>query len=292
MASKSMKEMRAHDNENEDPRVHEIVAWLRKTLRREDVTFEVTPQSLDKLYSVMRHSQRSVAEAEHVIAAQEEAREEYCIEGERIQKVLSQFGMSTESMSQSGLTSLRTLSEVGNLLGISDTRPGTYITALHTMQSGREEVSEKLQRARLRQKLLKSKLDEVGQSEEKLQRHWDRFTATQEGMSATTDMRVAQIQSHFSKEVQQAVHGSMMKHTAALGSLDKDVEHQALVDMASKVEALAAKLGPMKETLRGFQDLPPDSALARVQLETVKQDLQRRQDSLSAMTEGEAANMM
>ena len=76
----------------------QIVAWLRKTLKREDVTFEVrakpvilectfmlhcqvTPQSLDKLYSVMRHSQQSVAEAEHVIAAQEDAREEYCVEG-------------------------------------------------------------------------------------------------------------------------------------------------------------------------------------------------------------------
>ena len=32
--------------------------------------------------------------------------------------------------------------------------------------------------------------------------------------------------------------------------------------------------------------------MARVQLETVKQDLQRRQESLSTMTEGEAANMM
>jgi len=272
--------------------VHEIVAWLRKTLKREDVTFEVTPQSLDKLYSVMRHSQQSVAEAEHVIAAQEDAREEYCVEGERIQKVLSQFGMSSESMSQSGLTSLRTLSEVGNLLGISDTRTGTYITALHAMQSTGEEVSEKLQQAKLRQKLLTAKLDAVGQSEEKLQRHWAAFRDTEEDMSATTDMRVAQIQSHFSKEVQQAVHASVMRHTAAMGNLDKDVEHKALVDMAGKVAALAAQLGPMRETLRGFQDLPPDSAMARVQLETVKQDLQRRQESLSTMTEGEAANMM
>ena len=36
----------------------------------------------------------------------------FSLEGERVEKILNKFGMSTESLSQSGLTSLKTLSEV------------------------------------------------------------------------------------------------------------------------------------------------------------------------------------
>ena len=39
---------------------------------------------------------------------------------ERLQRILQQFGISADGMSRSGLTSLRTLSEVGNQLGLND----------------------------------------------------------------------------------------------------------------------------------------------------------------------------
>ena len=45
----------------------------------------------------------------------------------------------------------------------------------------------------------------------------------------------------------------------------------------------------MEHTLKGFQDLPPDVTMAKVQLEQSKLQLDALSEELAALTEGEAA---
>ena len=46
------------------------------------------------------------------------------ITGERLSGLLRDFGISADSLSHSGMTSLRTLSIVGNKLGLNEMRSG------------------------------------------------------------------------------------------------------------------------------------------------------------------------
>ena len=252
---------------------------------------QVNPQSLDKLYSVMKQSQARVAEAQNVIAAHEEARMEYSLEGERIQKILAQFGMSTESLSQSGLTSLRTLSEVGNILGISDTRNGTYFTALHDLQKDIDETSQALRQKKQVQHHMQTRLDEIMEKREHIMQQRKEFETTEEAKATKSDSEVAQYQPKGSITLsRQQYMEAIKKNKAKLGGkLDKDIEHQALVALGKDVERLMAELKPLDKTLKGFQDLPPDATMAKVKLEQSKQSLDDLRNELASLTEGEAA---
>jgi len=288
----------------------QIVDWLRHTLMREDVTFEVrhtcvvehpltgvrtncfqvNATSLDKLYSVMKQSQARVADAQNVIAAQEEARMEYSLEGERVQKILAQFGMSTDSLSQSGLTSLRTLSEVGNILGLNDTRSGTYFTALHDLQKDTDETSQRLRRQEQQRMQMQAQLDEIMGRRENLAHQRAAFEATEEENSMKSDSHFAQYQPNGSIPVMRQRYSEAVKaNRLKVGKLDKDIEHQALVKLGLSVEKLMADIGPLDLTLKGFQDLPPDATMASVKLEQSKMNLGRLREELAGLTEGEAA---
>ena len=84
---------------------------------------------------------------------------------------------------------------------------------------------------------------------------------------------------------------AIKRNKSKTSKLESDIEHRALVNLGENVQKLSVELQPIEKTLKGFQDLPPDSTMARIKLEQSKLELDSLRQELTTLTEGEAGRL-
>ncbi|WCJ33353.1 AUGMIN subunit 1 [Euphorbia peplus] len=254
-------------------RISEVKAWLTSQFDaagKEVPEFEYTPRSIAHLYNLATVSQAK-AQAASIIATDFRLKAtEYRAQAARIREILENVGLAQESLPSNVVASAQVLANVANLLNIRDTELSSFLVAMGDISLRKTGVEEKRAKAQKESKVL---LDYTRKAIARLT-YLKRTFAQLEDDVAPCEAQMENWKTNLavmaSKERQYLQQYSNYKALLKRVGYTPEISHGLLVETAEHRKELEKKTKPILDTLRSYQDLPPDKALAALAIEDKK----------------------
>lgn len=258
---------------NDAGRIAEVKAWLTSQFDAagKDVPeFEYTPRSIAHLYNLATASQAKTQAANIVANDFRQKAVEYRAQAARIREVLENVGLAQESLPSNVVSSAQVLANVANFLNIRDTELSSFLVAMGDLSLRKTGVEEKRAKVQKESKIL---LDYTRKAIARLT-YLKRTLAQLEDDVPPCEAQMENWKTNLavmaSKERQYLQQYSNYKALLNRVGYTQDISHGMLVEMAEHRQDLEKKTKPIMDTLRSYQDLPPDKALATLAIEDKK----------------------
>ncbi|KAL5722796.1 AUGMIN subunit 1 [Ranunculus cassubicifolius] len=250
--------------------IAEVKAWLVsqfEAVGKDVPDFEYTPRSVAHLHNIATVSQAKTQAAGIVAADLRQKAQEYRAQTARIKEILENVGLAQENLSQNAVSSVQVLANVANLLNIRDTEISSYLVAMGDISLRKTSVEEKRTRV---QKECKALLDYTRKAIARLT-YLKRTLSQLEDDVCNCEAQMTHWKTNLaimlSKERQYLQQHSNYQAILNRVGYTSDISHGVLVEMAEHRKELENKTKPVLDTLRSYQDLPPDKALAALAIE-------------------------
>ncbi|CAK9185906.1 unnamed protein product [Ilex paraguariensis] len=254
-------------------RIAEVKAWLVSQFDAagKDVPdFESTPRSIAHLHNLSTISQAKTQAAGIVANDFRQKASEYRSQAARIREILEHVGLAQESLPPNVVGSAQVLANVANLLNIRDTELSSFLVAMADISLRKTGVEEKRAKVQKESKVL---LDYTRKAIARLT-YLKKTLAQLEDDVAPCEAQMESWKTNLkimvSKERQYLQQYSNYKAMLNRAGYTPDISHGVLVEMAEHRKELEKKTKPILDTLRSYQDLPPDKALAALAIEDKK----------------------
>lgn len=258
---------------NDAGRIAEVKAWLASQFDAagKDVPeFEYTPRSIAHLYNLATVSQAKTQAANIVANDFRQKAVEYRAQAARIREILENVGLAQESLPSNVVSSAQVLANVANLLNIRDTELSSFLVAMGDLSLRKTGVEEKRSKVQKESKIL---LDYTRKAIARLTYLKRTLTQLEDDVppcEAQMENWRTNLAVMASKERQYLQQYSNYKSLLNRVGYSQDISHGMLVEMAEHRQDLEKKTKPIMDTLRSYQDLPPDKALATLAIEDKK----------------------
>ncbi|GMI98094.1 augmin 1, EMBRYO DEFECTIVE 2819 [Hibiscus trionum] len=254
-------------------RIAEVKAWLAaqfEAVGKEVPDFEYTPRSIAHLYNLATVSQAKTQAANIVANDFRQKAAEYRSQAARIREILESAGLAQESLPSNVVASAQVLANVANLLNIRDTELSSFLVAMGDISLRKTGVDEKRAKVHKESKTL---LEYTRKAIARLT-YLKRTLAQLEDDVAPCDAQMENWKTNLgvmaSKERQYMQQYNNYKALLNRVGYTPEINHGVLVEMAEHRKDLEKKTKPILDTLRSYQDLPPDKALAALAIEDKK----------------------
>ncbi|KAJ6921785.1 AUGMIN subunit 1 [Populus alba x Populus x berolinensis] len=269
----NMSVTEAKSGGNDAGRLAEVKAWLASQFDAagKDVPeFEYTPRSIAHLYNLASASQAKTQAANIVANDFRQKAVEYRAQAARIREILENVGLAQESLPSNVVSSAQVLANVANFLNIRDTELSSFLVAMGDLSLRKTGVEEKRAKVQKESKIL---LDYTRKAIARLT-YLKRTLAQLEDDVPPCEAQMENWKTNLavmaSKERQYLQQYSNYKALLNRVGYTQDISHGMLVEMAEHRQDLEKKTKPIMDTLRSYQDLPPDKALATLAIEDKK----------------------
>ncbi|KAG8046812.1 hypothetical protein GUJ93_ZPchr0008g13988 [Zizania palustris] len=232
---------------------------------------EPTPRGVSYLRALAAASQARSRAAGIAAAGLRAQAAEYRAEAARLREALERAGLARDALSPPAAVSARAVAAVANLLAIRDTEMSSFVVASLDLSLRRAEVEEKRGKVHKESKALLdytrkaiTKLTELKKMLEKFKNDVEKQQVEQ---MADWQTKLVMMDS---KERQYILQVSNYKAMLNRVGYTPEINHGVLMEMAEHKKDLGRKTKPISDTLRSYQDLPPDKALAALAIEDKK----------------------
>lgn len=255
-------------------RINEVKSWLASQFdaagKDHVPDFEYTSRSISHLHNLATISQ-SKTQAATIIANDFRLKaSEYRSQAARIREILENVGLAQEGLPANVVSSSQVLANVANLLNIRDTELSSFLVAMGDVSLRKTGVEDKRAKVQKESKILLdytrkaiARLTYLKRTLAQLEDDVGPCEAQMEGWKTSLSIMV-------SKERQYLQQYSNYKAMLTRVGYTPEISHGMLVEMAEHRKDLDKKTKPILDTLRSYQDLPPDKALAALAIEDKK----------------------
>lgn len=254
-------------------RIGEVKAWLASqfdAVGKDVPEFEYTPRSISHLHNLATLSQSKTQAAGILANDFRQKALEYRSQAARIREILENVGLAQESLQSNVVSSAQILANMANLLDIRDTELSSFLVAMGDLSLRKTGVEEKRAKVQKESKIL---LDYTRKAIARLT-YLKRTLAQLEDDVAPCESRMENWKTNLevmaSKERQYLQQGANYEALLNRVGYTPEISHGLLVEMAEHRKELEKKTKPILDTLRSYQDLPPDKALAALAIEDKK----------------------
>ncbi|KAL3625572.1 AUGMIN subunit 1 [Castilleja foliolosa] len=254
-------------------RIAEVKAWLVSqfdAVGKDVPDFEYTPRSIAHLHNIASLSQAKTQAATIVANDFRQKAAEYRSQAARMREILEHVGLAQESLPSNVVSLSQVLANVANLLNIRDTELSSFLVATADLSLRKTAVEEKRSKVQQESKEL---LDYTRKAIARLT-YLKRTLAQLEDDISPCEAQMEHWKTNLTimelKERQYMQQYSNYKAMVNRVGYSPEISHGVLVEMAEHKKDLEKKTKPMLETLRSYQDLPPDKALAALAIEDKK----------------------
>ncbi|XP_021744585.1 AUGMIN subunit 1-like [Chenopodium quinoa] len=251
-------------------RIQEVKAWLVSqfdAVGKDVPEFEYTPRSIAHLHNIASVSQAKTQAAGIVANDLRQKAAEYRSQAARIRELLENVGLAQESLPSSIVGSAQVLASVANLLNIRDTELSSFLVSMGDLSLRKCGVEEKRAKVQKESKVL---LDYTRKAIARLT-YLKRILAQLEDEVAPCEAQIENWKTNLpllvSKEREYNQRYSNYKALLNRVGYAPEISHGVLVEMAEHRKEMEKKTKPILDTLRSYQDLPPDKALASLAIE-------------------------
>lgn len=254
-------------------RISDVKAWLASQFDaagKDAPDFEYTPRTIAHLHNLSTLSQAKTQAAGIVATDFRQKAAEYRCQAARVREILENVGLAQEGLPSNVVASAQCLANVANLLNTRDTELSSFLVAMGDMSLRKTGVEEKRAKVQKESKIL---LDYTRKAIARLT-YLKRTLAQLEDDVAPCEAQMENWKTNLaimvSKERQYLQQYSNYKALLNRVGYTPEISHGVLVEMAEHRKDLEKKTKPILDTLRSYQDLPPDKALAALAIEDKK----------------------
>lgn len=254
-------------------RISEVKAWLTSqfdAVGKDVPDFEYTPRSIAELHKIATLSQAKTQASVIVANDYRQKAAEYRSQAARIREILESVGLAQESLPSNVVSSAHVLAKVANLLDVRDTELSSFLVAVADLSLRKTAVEEKRAKVQQESKVL---LEYTRKAIARLT-YLKRTLSQLEDDIAPCEAQMENWKTNLaimeSKERQYLQEYGYYKAVLNRVGYTPEISHGVLVEMAEHKKDLEKKTKPILDTLRSYQDLPPDKALAALAIEDKK----------------------
>ncbi|KAL4571713.1 hypothetical protein LXL04_018478 [Taraxacum kok-saghyz] len=255
-------------------RIGEVKSWLASQFdaagKDHVPDFDYTPRSVAHLHNLATISQAKTQAATIIANDFRLKASEYHSQAARIREILENIGLAQEGLPANVVASSQVLANVANLLNIRDTELSSFLVAMGDVSLRKTGVEDKRAKVQKESKIL---LDYTRKAIARLT-YLKRTLAQLEDDVAPCEAQMESWNTNLSimisKERQYLQQYSNYKAMLNRVGYTPEISHGMLVEMAEHRKDLDKKTKPILDTLRSYQDLPPDKALAALAIEDKK----------------------
>lgn len=254
-------------------RIGEVKQWLAQEFSqagKEVPDFEYTPRSVAYLRNLATLSQAQT-QASKILASDFRLKaSEYRSQAARIREILESVGLAQEGLPSNLVCSSQVLANVANLLNIRDTELSSFLVAMGDISLRKTGVEEKRAKAQKESKVLLDYTRKAIARLTYLKRTLGQLEDDVGQCEAHIDYWKTNLGVMVGKEKQYNLQTANYKTTLSRVGYAPEISHGVLVELAEHRKELEKKTKPVLDTLRSYQDLPPDKALAALAIEDKK----------------------
>lgn len=254
-------------------RIGEVKQWLAQEFSqagKEVPDFEYTPRSVAYLRNLATLSQAQT-QASKILASDFRLKaSEYRSQAARIREILESVGLAQEGLASNLVSSSQVLANVANLLNIRDTELSSFLVAMGDISLRKTGVEEKRAKAQKESKVLLDYTRKAIARLTYLKRTLGQLEDDVGQCEAHIDYWKTNLGVMVGKEKQYNLQTANYKTTLSRVGYTPEISHGVLVELAEHRKELEKKTKPVLDTLRSYQDLPPDKALAALAIEDKK----------------------
>ncbi|CAL1367311.1 unnamed protein product [Linum trigynum] len=254
-------------------RMGEVKAWLAsqfEAIGKEVPDFECTPRTIAHFHDLATVSQAKTKAANIVAADFRQKAAEYRAQAARIREILEHVGLAQESLPSNVVGSAQVLANVANLLNIRDTELSSFLVAAADISLRKTGVEEKRAKVRSDSKVLLEYTRKAIARLTYLKRTLAQLEDDVAPCEAQMDSWKTNLAVMASKERQYFQQHSNYKALLNRVGYTPEINHRVLVELGERRKELEKETKPILDTLRSYQDLPADKALAALAIEEKK----------------------
>ncbi|RWR91449.1 HAUS augmin-like protein complex subunit 1 [Cinnamomum micranthum f. kanehirae] len=256
---------------DEAARIAEVESWLASQFDaaagREVPSFEYTPRSITRLHALATASKANTRAANIIASDLRLKASDYRSQAVRIREILENVELALERLSPGAVRSAQVIANVANFLNLKDTEMSSFLIAMGDISLRKAGIEEERDKAKRESEVLldytRKALARLTFLKKTLQK-LDDEVATGEAQMLNWKKNLALM---VSKERQYMQQYSNYKVFLNHVGYTPDMRHGVLMKMAEHRKELEKKTKPILNTLRSYQDLPPDKALAALAIE-------------------------
>ncbi|CAB3984523.1 HAUS augmin-like complex subunit 1 [Paramuricea clavata] len=259
-----------------------VRAWLETLFVDEPIpTFEINSKTIEILSTLVDINRKKDQDAKILTEDLAQKKNEYRSEAKRLQRIISSVGLPLSNLSQSGLTSVRTLASTALLLDLRDTKMSSYLLGINELSkelhsAKEEEIKSKHATTKQLQKTNKALIQY--NSLKKACETLEEQISLQEPILKQR-LRDTGFLNQKTGEYQRQLDQLLSYQKQA--NLEPALYHKALEKKYEDVVKLEEDLKPLKSKLDTYHSLPPDISLAKVRLEEARRELQSLEEQLT-----------
>ncbi|XP_009595829.1 AUGMIN subunit 1-like isoform X1 [Nicotiana tabacum] len=254
-------------------RIAEVKSWLTSqfdAVGKDVPDFEYTPKSIGELHKIATLSQAKTQAAVIVANDYRQKAAEYRSQAARMREILESVGLAQESLPSNVVSSAHVLAKVANLLDIRDTELSSFLVAVADLSLRKTAVEEKRAKVQQESKVLLEYTRKAIARLTYLKRTLSQLEDDISPCEAQMENWKTNLAIMESKERQYLQEYGYYKAVLNRVGYTPEISHGVLVEMAEHKKDLEKKTKPILDTLRSYQDLPPDKALAALAIEDKK----------------------
>lgn len=260
----------------------EVQVWLEKVFGEHMLpSYELNPFTVNLLYRLMKRNEKKEEDAELLVEDLRQKGEEYNAESRRLEKILGGINLTTDSLSQSGLMSLRTLASLALSLKTKDASDTSFLLAIQHLE---DEISRTEEACQAQQKILNNLVQKTKTAVMKhsaLKKALDDLEkrSREEQPEVEKQARDTQFMRNKAKEYKTQVH--KLESLLEKNGVDASIYHSSLVKRAEELEELKQEIFSLREKLEGYHGLPPDAIQAHMKLDEIKEKVTSLEEELN-----------
>lgn len=255
-------------------RIGEVKSWLASQFdaagKDHVPDFEYTPRSISHLHNLATISQAKTQAATIIANDFRLKASEYRSQAARIREILENVGLAQEGLPANVVASSQVLANVANLLNIRDTELSSFLVAMGDVSLRKTGVEDKRAKVQKESKILLDYTRKAIARLTYLKRTLSQLEDDVAPCEAQMESWNTNLSIMISKERQYLQQYSNYKAMLNRVGYTPEISHGMLVEMAEHRKDLDKKTKPILDTLRSYQDLPPDKALAALAIEDKK----------------------
>lgn len=263
--------------------IAEVQAWLNSMFEaagKEIPKFEYTSKAVAHLYNVARVSQDRTHASEILRMDLRDKAAEYHSQAARMTEILDGIGLAFENLSKNALASIKFLGTVANLLDIKDPEMTSFLIGMGDLLLRKIDVEEQRTKAMKESNEL---LENIRKAITHLT-HLKRAVAELEEEISRNDS-LSDHRRNNNKVMESKKHQYMVQHSNYKTILNRvgyspEISHGVLMQLVGNRKDLETKAKPILETLRTYQDLPPDITLAELAIQDKRRQCEEAERQL------------
>eukprot|EP00731_Ephydatia_muelleri_P016881 Em0009g1305a len=258
----------------------QVREWLEKLYGKQGVPeYEINSRTISYLHTLAKQHDANEKRAQLVIEDMEQKTAEYAEEALRLQSILDGLGCSLERMAPDVCGYVESLSSIASFLNLKDCSDMSYCLALTELSQEMADYSVRMQRVtsevEKEQEGLGTALLKDADHTRVLSELAGKDGAPELAKRTKETMFLEQKSDQYSRTIE-SLQGELK-----MNGYDNNINHRALQLLAKEIEDLQQEIIPLKDQVTHYQQLPPDSALARLKVEEAQQQLAKLEAELS-----------